>query len=715
MTFSKAIFLGLGVGIATGLFLGESAGFLDVVAESYIQLLQMTVLPYVMLSLITGLGSLTYRDAKMIFFKVGGVLLVLWAMALVMVFLMPIAFPAWKSASFFSTALLRKPESVDFLQLYIPSNPFYSMANNVVPAVVLFSAIVGVALIGVQNKERFIDVLNVFNSAITRATGFVVKLTPIGIFAIAAHAAGTMTLEELGRLQVYLVVYVAIALLITFWALPALVAGFTPIRYREVVGVTKDALLTAFMTGNLFIVLPILTDASKKLLMKHNITSGDEHTLPDVIVPASFNFPHTGKLLSLSFILFAAWFSGSDLALGAYPKLATMGLVSLFGSLTVGVPFLLDAFRIPADMFELFLATSVVNARVGTMIAAMHTVVVAILGTCAILGALRINGRGVLRYAVILAAATVVVIGGTRIVFTRTVENEYRKDKVLEGMHLLRNPLPATVYLDPEEVPPLEHGGRPVLESIHERGILRVGYHNRALPYAYINASGDLVGFDVEMAHRLAKELGVGLEFVPLEYDLIPEQLKSGYCDVVMSGFAVTTERAQSMTFSEPYLTETLGLIVSDHRRHEFYDIEGIRRMPRVRIGVPDVPYYVEMVRTHLTNAEIVALDDALDFFEGKHPDVDALVFTAERGSVWTLLYPEFAVVVPQPGTVGVPLAYAAAGGDAVMTVFLNTWIELKKNDGTIGELFDYWIMGKNAAPVGPRWSIMRNVLQWVD
>jgi Na+/H+-dicarboxylate symporter/ABC-type amino acid transport substrate-binding protein len=565
VSFSKQIFVGLGFGIAVGLFFGEMVEFLHVVAEGYVQLLQMTVLPYVMMSLITGLGSLTYRQAWLIFYKVGGVLLLLWAMSLAMVFLMPIAFPDWQTASFYSAALLSKPESVNFLELYIPSNPFYSMANNMVPAVVLFSAIVGVALIGVKGKERFIEILDLFNGAITRATHFVVRLTPIGIFAIAAHAAGTMTVEELGRLQVYFILYIAVALLVTFWMLPALVSSFTPIRYREVIGLTKDALITAFMTGNLFIVLPILTDASKELLQKYKITSDEQNALPDVIVPASFNFPHTGKVLTLSFILFAAWFSGDVVSVAAYPKLAATGLFSLFGNLNGAVPFLLDTFRIPADMFELFLATAVVNARVGTLIAAMHTVVIALLGACAIVGALRIDGGRVFRYAITLVAVTAVVIGGARVVFTHAIENEYHKDEVIAGMHLLRDPSPAKVYRDPSIVPPVEHGDRSVLESIREREVLRVGYHTRALPYAYFNASDDLVGFDVEMAHRLARELDVQLEFVPLVFGRIPEQLEEGYCDVVMTGLAVTTERAQAMTFSRSYLTETLALVVDDH------------------------------------------------------------------------------------------------------------------------------------------------------
>jgi hypothetical protein len=70
------------------------------------------------------------------------------------------------------------------------------------------------------------------------------------------------------------------------------------------------------------------------------------------------------------------------------------------------------------------------------------------------------------------------------------------------------------------------------------------------------------------------------------------------------------------------------------------------------------------MVRTHLPEAEVIVLDNVLDYFEGRLPEVDAVLFTAERGSVWTILHPQFTVVVPGPGTVGVPLAYPVARHD---------------------------------------------------
>ena len=112
----------------------------------------------------------------------------------------------------------------------------------------------------------------------------------------------------------------------------------------------------------------MLTDEVKRLL-REQPHAGDPHeSLPDIIVPASFNFPHTGKLLSLSYVLFAGWFADAAIAVHDYPRLAFTGFFTLFGSLNVAMPFLLDMFRIPADTFQLFLASSVVNARFGTLI-----------------------------------------------------------------------------------------------------------------------------------------------------------------------------------------------------------------------------------------------------------------------------------------------------------------------------------------------------------
>ena len=71
-------------------------------------------------------------------------------------------------------------------------------------------------------------------------------------------------------------------------------------------------------------------------------------------------------------------------------------------------------------------------------------------------------------------------------------------------------------------------------------------------------------------------------------------------------------------------------------------------------------------------------------------------------------------MVVPEGALIKVPLAYPIGRHDEVLGAFINTWIELKRKDGTLDALFKYWILGQNAAPRHPRWSVVQNVLHWL-
>jgi len=265
MSSSTKILVGLASGACVGIFLGEHAAVFKIAADGFVKLLQMTVLPYITLSIITSLGALSYEQVKRLGLRAGAVLIGLWCFALIFTFVIPLAFPETETASFFSTTLVERRAPFNFVDLFIPSNPFYSLSNNIVPAVVLFSVFVGVALIGVERKPALLDVFTVAKDALSRATKFVVGLTPYGIFAIAANTAGTLNLEQVTRIQVYLITYVLIALLVALWVLPGLVSALTPFSYKEVLGPTRDGLITAFMAGDLFIVLPILIQACKEL------------------------------------------------------------------------------------------------------------------------------------------------------------------------------------------------------------------------------------------------------------------------------------------------------------------------------------------------------------------------------------------------------------------------------------------------------------------
>jgi ABC-type amino acid transport substrate-binding protein len=305
------------------------------------------------------------------------------------------------------------------------------------------------------------------------------------------------------------------------------------------------------------------------------------------------------------------------------------------------------------------------------------------------------------------------VIGGLRLYFGKFVKNTYTMAEVVGRMHLLREPLPAKVHDSLPSRPP-HTPGKSRLEEIRERGFVRVGYLKDRLPYAFENAHGQLVGFDIEMAHDLARTLNLALEFVPLERDRFTDQVNAGDCDIAMSGIAVTPERAVQVSLSTSYRDETVALIVESYRRKEFRFRAAVQERKGLRLGILSGQYYTARSRNAFPQAELVELSSPREFFEGSQPRLDAFLFTAEAGSAWTLLHPKFAVVVPQPGLLSLALAYAVARGDQELLDYLNAWVELKQKDGTTERLYNYWILGRGAVEKKPHWSVIRNVLHWV-
>jgi ABC-type amino acid transport substrate-binding protein len=642
----------------------------------------------------------------------------LWCLALLFTFLIPLAFPVLETASFFSTTLLEQRRPFNFVELFIPSNPFYALSNNIVPAVVFFFIFFGVAMIGVERKQVALDVFNIAKEALSKATKFVVSLTPYGVFAIAANTAGTLNVDQIARIQVYLITYTIVALLVALWVLPGLVSALTPFSYKEVLGPTRDALITAFVAADLFIVLPILIQACNELLERHRLIDDRTRALPDVIVPTSFNFPHTGKLLSISFILFAGWFADAAVPVSDYPRLALTGLLTFFGSLNAAVPFLLDLFHIPADTFQLFLATGVINSRFGSLLAAVHTVSVTLLGSAAIVGSLHFSMARIARYLCFTAVLTALMIGGLRLVFNHTVAGSFAGQELVYSMRPLMTSGDARLIqqtdLDNNTAAPTAS----LIDTITKRGILRVGVFADRLPFVFTTRDGHLVGFDVEMAQLLARDLGVKVEFIQMQEvgARVPRALATAQVDLVMTGFPVTAPRASQILFSEPYLDETLAFVVKDELRQTFSNWAAIRELGDFSVAIPELPYFIGAIKARAPALKLSVLNSMKQIEAGlAKGSYDAVVLPAERGSVLSLLYPKYAVVVPEPGTVKIPLAYPVARRDKDFAAFLNTWIELKRRDGTIDALYGHWILGKQAGKRQPRWSIMRNVLHWVD
>ena len=230
---------------------------------------------------------------------------------------------------------------------------------------------------------------------------------------------------------------------------------------------------------------------------------------------------------------------------------------------------------------------------------------------------------------------------------------------------------------------------------------------------------GSWLVFDIEMAHLLAKTLRVTPEFVLLqknEWKKVDAALNNGSCDIAMSGHVISPGRTQSVDFSVSYLDVTVGFIVKDYRRDQFSSWEIVRDQGAMKIGIPtESRYYRTLVESLMSEATFVPLRSPREFFREQGGDFDAMIFTAEAGAAWTLIYPHYSVVVPLPNPLVIPLAYPMPAGEQDLVDFVNAWIKLKKKDKTIDVLFNHWILGQGANEKEPRWSVIRNVLHWID
>jgi Na+/H+-dicarboxylate symporter/ABC-type amino acid transport substrate-binding protein len=716
MSFTSKILFGLLLGIMTGVFLGELAAPFSVGGDVYIGLLQMTVLPYIVVTLISNIGGISWSERRGIVIAAIVVLVCLLVLGVAVLVVVPLAFPVWDSASFYSASLVEVRQAVDLVALYIPSNPFGSLANNLVPASVLFSIMLGIGIGSIPGKEGLLRGLDVLASGLNEINKMVIKLTPYGVFAIAAGTAGTISLTEIGKLQAYLITYSVIAATLSFVVLPLLVAAVTPFKYRDLLSIPKDTLITIFAAAKIIVVLPQLVENIKELFRRYDLEDEEVGKGAEILLPLAYPFPNLGTFTILMFVPFSAWYLGDNLDLQEQLVFYGSAFLSSFVAPIIGIPFLLDILKIPADMMELFVMSTVYTDRIRVVLGAVHLLSLAIVVIAYKRGVFKLNTQRILQALLISAAVFFGSLLAVRIYLDYAIEGGYSGDRDLVTMRWMDRPVIARQYngdLPPPE-PAVALTGR--LDIIAKRGSLRVGYLKESLPFAFRNDKGEVVGFDVEMAHRLASDLGVDLELVRVKRENIDNLFNTGQIDIVMSGLAMTPTRARQWAFSAAPLDLSMGFLVPDFKRKQFSSVADLRLRQNLTLGiVQSDPAFTRGVQRVLPLATMVDITSPRPFLRGERTELDAVVYSAEGGSAWTLIYPSYSVVVPQDVQVKVPTGYPLPKGDAEWAGFISNWVVMSIKNGTVANLFDHWIGGGGARPEEPRWSVIRNVLHWVD
>ncbi|MGB6407960.1 MAG: transporter substrate-binding domain-containing protein, partial [Planococcus donghaensis] len=119
--------------------------------------------------------------------------------------------------------------------------------------------------------------------------------------------------------------------------------------------------------------------------------------------------------------------------------------------------------------------------------------------------------------------------------------------------------------------------GSDLLTTVQEEGTLVIGTEGTYPPFTFHDASGELTGFDVEIAREVADRLGVEAEFLETQWDAMFAGLDAGRFDMVANQVGINPERQESYEFSSPYITSTAVLVVAEDNTdiETFEDLEG--------------------------------------------------------------------------------------------------------------------------------------------
>lgn len=102
------------------------------------------------------------------------------------------------------------------------------------------------------------------------------------------------------------------------------------------------------------------------------------------------------------------------------------------------------------------------------------------------------------------------------------------------------------------------------LDEIKDSGKIVIGVFSDKNPFGYVDENSEYAGYDIELANRLAEDLGVEVEFVSTEAASRVEFLQTGKVDLILANFTVTDERAEQVDFASPYMNVALGVVSHD-------------------------------------------------------------------------------------------------------------------------------------------------------
>jgi len=234
-----------------------------------------------------------------------------------------------------------------------------------------------------------------------------------------------------------------------------------------------------------------------------------------------------------------------------------------------------------------------------------------------------------------------------------------------------------------------------VVEQVIQRGVLRVGM-STFVPWAMKDKTGKLIGFEIDVATRLAGDMGVKVEFVPTKWSGIIPALLTGKFDVIIGGMGILPSRNLKVNFTDPYDFTGMSMVASKKMADGMTTIESFNK-PGVIIAVRLGSTAVTATKKYLPNAEIRMFDDeAQAYQEVINGRVHAVVGSAPTPAFQAIKYPD-KLFLPVEGTfTREPIGFAVRKGDVDTLNYFNNWIGYVAAEGWLKERKTYWFETKD-------------------
>ncbi len=232
----------------------------------------------------------------------------------------------------------------------------------------------------------------------------------------------------------------------------------------------------------------------------------------------------------------------------------------------------------------------------------------------------------------------------------------------------------------------------PVLDRVLSSGTVRVGTSGTQPPFAVRDADGRLMGFEVDLARTLANGMGVKLELVQKPFGELLDELESGELDIVMSGLAITPERARKATFIGPYVLSGKSILTRSDKLAAADEAEDINQA-NLRLAALENSTSASFVRNVLPEATLVPVTEYAGAVEMlKDGQIDALVADMPVCVVTMLQNPQAGFVTLSTPLTVEPVGMAVSSRDPQFANLLDNYVDALEETGILDQIRAKWL-----------------------